>query len=181
MTDQAKTAEEGQEEIPKLTQAEEEQLKTAATRGSFVKEFELQGRIYAIGTASGAADRHWNMQKVAARIRARKDIVDMIRAESGLKETDTFPFFVSEEDVRIAAIPDSNTAYAASHLRTVDGTAVDYDGAKAAVEGMEGVIKQILIDEIESMYESYKGLLVKLRHGANAKKSQALAKSSTNS
>jgi hypothetical protein len=178
MTEQTKPADE-KDEAQKLTPKEEAELKSAATRGAFIREVELQGRTYVIGTVSAAADKFWNRQKVIAKISARKELRDDLER---LAPTDKeFPFFISDVDVDTAAVPDVNTAYIATHLRTIDGAAVDFDAGKVAAEGMEGVIRGLLIAEIESMYVYYRALLIKLQIGINAKKSSALAKSSTNS
>jgi len=166
----------------KLTPQEEADLRAAATRGSYVKEFELQGRTYMIGTASGAADRHWHDQKVIARIVARKKLRDDLMAAYGLKNEDPFPFFISEQDVDVAAIPASNDAYVATHIRSVDGTALEYKSAlDLIVNNTEAPIREILIEEINAMYRYYRGAIIKLQYESNAKKSQALVKSSTGS
>lgn len=169
------------DEQMKLTPEEEQELKGAAIRKSYVKDLDIQGTVYTIGTASHAADKFWNSQKVVARVVMRQQLRDDMIKQLGLDPKLPFPFFIAESDVDAAAIPDINTAYIATHLRQIDGTAMTYGTAKAAAEEMEGTIRGMLIQDIEAMYKYYKALLIKLQYGANAKKSSAPASSSTNS
>lgn len=171
MTDQAPTAPDAKDEAkkeeappapPKLTPEEEAELRNAAARGSFNREFELQDKRYVIGTASHAADKRWTDDKIAARIAARKRLAAQLKVAE---------MFVSDADASEASISDSNTAYIASHLRTVNEQAVTYEAAKVEAEGLESVVRGMIIYEIEEMYRYYKALLLKLRQSANVKKS----------